>query len=187
MASLSSPLSRPSCIAEAGETSKPKKKAATFNTIPSLSVCVRAAAPEPKASGEPGATCCGALFRRFCATAGLEPPGLRCQDHQAGTKFSCALAVGFACCRASGESRRLVGKDPLAFSFLSVLSCLAGLLRGCVNGCFCLWCSLVGHRICRRFKHWFCVFDRTTPPNSGPITRLPDSLWTEGLVKRISF
>nr|AWA44969.1 hypothetical protein SS04J15_000001 [Saccharum spontaneum] len=75
MPSLSSPLSHPSRIAEAGETSKPKKKAATFNSIPSLSILCPCGGAGAESLRRTGATCCGALFQRFCATAGLNRPG----------------------------------------------------------------------------------------------------------------
>lgn len=71
------PLSHPSRIAEAGETSKPKKKTATFNSIPSLTARARAAAPkpEPSASGEPGLLAAARYFGGFVPRWSWNRPG----------------------------------------------------------------------------------------------------------------
>jgi hypothetical protein len=81
------PQSHPFRSAEAGETSKPKEGKKK------LSPLTRSPLPRPSQSGgagagadsfrQAGATWCGGLFPRFCATAGLNcPPRLPYQGHQ---------------------------------------------------------------------------------------------------------
>lgn len=67
-----------------------------------LSPLTRSPLPRPCPSGgagadsfrQAGATWCGGLFPRFCATAGLNcPPRLPCQGHQGWTRLNCRASA----------------------------------------------------------------------------------------------
>lgn len=150
---------------------KPAKLPSPRKAKKKLSPLIRSPLPRPSQSGgagadsfrQAGATWCGGLFPRFCATAGLNcPPRLPWQGHQEArlNKTELPRFRWFSPCLVEFRRER---SSRLFFPFFGVASCAVAWLRKSLLLCL-VWCSLVGHASSRLFKHCFCVFDRSTPP-----------------------